>query len=322
MKDFLLSYETVYLRPKLSTLESRSFADTSMYIGGRKFRLPVMPANMVDVIGVENAKWLSENDYFYIYHRFSKNDFDTIKFLEKTNEENWKLISISIGVNEKAIKEIEHFKDKNFRIDFITIDVAHAHHERLKKIIPIIKSNFPETHLIVGNIATAEASEFLYDLGIRSMKVGIGSGSICTTRHRTGFHLPTLHSVYEVYNALKNKSEKVFIIADGGAKQYGDIAKALTFGASALMSGNLFASCIDSPAKIVEGKKVYRGSTSFEIKGEIKNVEGKALFLDGGITYEQRIEEISQALKSSISYAGGKDLSAFKDVEWGRVLEI
>jgi GMP reductase len=131
--------------------------------------------------------------------------------------------------------------------------------------------------------------------------------------------LPTLQSVYEAVNFLKTKDRKVAIIADGGAKHYGDIAKALTFGATALMSGSWFASCLDSPAKMVDGKKIYRGSTSFELKGENKHIEGRTLTLDGGFTYAERMEEISQALKSAISYAGGKDLSAFKSVEWGKV---
>ena len=110
------------------------------------------------------------------------------------------------------------------------------------------------------------------------------------------------------------------IIADGGAKHYGDVAKSLTFGATMVMNGGWFASCIDSPAKIVDGKKVYRGSTSYELKGHRKNIEGKQLELIGGTTYEQKMEEIKESLQSSISYAGGKDLKAFNDVRWGRIL--
>ena len=88
------------------------------------------------------------------------------------------------------------------------------------------------------------------------------------------------------------------------------------------MSGGWFASCVDSPAKIVSGKKIFRGSTSFDLKGVNKHIEGRTLFLDEGATYKERMEEISQSLRSSISYAGGNDLEAFTSVEWGLVFPV
>jgi GMP reductase len=113
---------------------------------------------------------------------------------------------------------------------------------------------------------------------------------------------------------------KVPIIADGGAKHYGDVAKALTLGATMVMSGGWFASCIDSPAKIINGKKLYRGSTSYESKGEHKHIEGISLELEEGFTYSDRLIEIQQSLQSAISYSGGTDLTAFNSVEWARIL--
>jgi GMP reductase len=110
------------------------------------------------------------------------------------------------------------------------------------------------------------------------------------------------------------------IIADGGVKHYGDIAKALVFGASMVMSGGWFASCIDSPAQIKDGKKIYRGSTSYELKGNKRHVEGRQLEVDSTVTYVERLYEIKQALASAISYAGGEDLSAFNNVKWARIL--
>jgi GMP reductase len=276
---------------------------------------------MADVIGIKNARWLSENGFFYIYHRFGTGEEGTIKFIETANAENWKLISISVGINGNTIEDLKFIKEnqQKMRVDFITIDIAHAHHEGVKPIIQLIKEYFPETNLIVGNVATKEAVEFLYDLGVNIIKIGIGGGSICTTRYKTGFHLPTLQSINEASEFLKTKSQTVKLIADGGVKHYGDVAKALTFGASMVMSGGWFASCIDSPARIIDGKKIYRGSTSFELKKKNNHIEGRTLVLDEETTYSERIEEISQALRSSISYAGGTDLSAFKDVEWARV---
>lgn len=323
MRDFLLSYDTVTLYPKHSILPSRSKADTSLMFCGRKFNLPVVPANMADVIDINNAKYLSENGYFYIFHRFGsfeKSYNPAYEFTSVANKENWKLISISIGVNSETLVLLDDIRNDDLRVDFITIDVAHAHHENVKDIIPFIRNRFPTTKLIVGNIATEDGVAYLCELGVDAIKVGIGGGSICTTRYMTGFHIPTLQSVSYANEVMNKRGWNVPIIADGGAKHYGDVAKALTFGASMVMSGGWFASCIDSPAKIVNGKKVYRGSTSYELKGQRRHIEGRQLELEEGTTFEQRLTEIKESIQSSISYAGGSDLSSFNTVKWGRIL--
>lgn len=318
VKDYLLSYDTVCLRPKHSTLTTRGDADTSVEFCGVRFILPIVPANMKDVIDRNTAEYLSENGYFYIYHRFGE-EYTTESFVRDANDKNWKLVSISIGVNKDALDQLQRLKSYGYRIDFITIDVAHADHDNVIPMIKRVRKMFPHTKLIVGNVATGAGVKHLCGQGVDAIKIGIGGGSICTTRHKTGFHIPTLHSLYEARIAIKKGNWKVPLIADGGARHYGDVAKALVFGASMVMSGNWFASCIDSPAKIVNGKKLYRGSTSYEAKGKRRHVEGKTLELEEGLTYADRLEEIKQALQSSISYAGGKDLSAFKSVEWERI---
>jgi GMP reductase len=317
MRDFLLSYDTVVLRPKYSTLTSRSFADTSLVFGGKKFNLPVVPSNMRDVIGIDNARWMSENDYFYIMHRF---DNIILPFIELANKENWKNISISVGVTDEYKNILDICFHNKYRIDFITIDVAHSYHENVRSMIQIIRRLYPRSFLIVGNVATKEGFRYLVELGVDCIKSGIGSGSICSTRYMTGFHLPTLHSIMEMNEVMIEDGYNIPIIADGGAKHYGDVAKALTFNATMLMSGGWFASCIDSPAKIINGKKLYRGSTSFESKGERKHIEGITLELEEGFTYSDRLKDIQQALQSSISYAGGRDLNAFNSVRWERIL--
>lgn len=312
MNNRLFSYDNMYLVPKHSSLKSRADANTTIDLCGWKFCLPVVPANMEDVIDRENAFYLSENGYFYIFHRFGKyGEGDaTHSFIANANENKWKLISASIGTgkdSETILHDVE-----GFRVDFWTVDVAHADHDNVKPIIHLLKMKFPKSKIIAGNVATADGYRFLCDLGVDVVKISIGSGSICTTRYQTGFHLPTAYSVWECAQVGRD----IPIIADGGAKHYGDIAKALVLGADMVMSGGWFASCIDSPAKIQNGKKVYRGSTSYEAKGMRKHIEGKTLELDEGTTYIERLEEIRQAICSSISYAGGNDLTAFNSVEW------
>ena len=312
MSDFLFTYDNIYLRPKHSSLKSRSLADTTTDFCGHKFNLPVVPANMADVISFENAKFLSENGYFYIMHRFNN---ATKKFADYSSDQKLKLISLSVGVGEESKSDIEYAREKLSNIDFITIDVAHGDHDNVEDMVNWIRDYFdgysPAPNIIAGNVATSDGYKFLCGLGVDAVKIGIGGGSICSTRYKTGFHLPTAYSVLE----CSEIGLDVPIIADGGAKHYGDIAKALTLGATMVMSGGWFASCIDSPARIINGKKVYRGSTSYESKGEHKHIEGITLELEEGFTYSDRLNEIKQALQSSISYAGGDDLSSFNTVE-------
>lgn len=320
MRDFLLSYDTVTLYPKHSSLPSRDKADTSLVFCGHKFKLPVVPANMKDVISVHNAEWLSRNGYFYIYHRFGEGKESTLEFIETANSGNWPLVSVSVGVNGMSYVELMIGAQNKLRIDFITIDVAHAHHENVKQTIKSIKELYPNVKLIVGNVATKDGVSYLCDLGVDAIKVGIGGGSICTTRYMTGFHIPTLQSVDYANKVIMERGLDTPIIADGGAKHYGDVAKAIRFGANMVMSGGWFASCIDSPAKIVDGKKLYRGSTSYEMKGKRDHIEGRQLELLEGTTYEQRLTEIKESIQSSISYAGGEDLFAFKTLDFGRIM--
>ena len=318
MNDFLLSYDTVTLYPRHSSLPSRDKGDTSLIFCGHKFKLPVVPANMMDVISIHNAEWLSDNGYFYIYHRFGEGEEHTLNFIK--NYQSLDIISISIGVNQESINIVDALKGQKWRVDFITIDVAHADHENVKRIIAHIKNVLPYTKLIVGNVATTDGVIYPCDLGVDAVKVGVGGGSICTTRYMTGFHIPTLQSVNYANLAMLERGIDIPIIADGGAKHYGDVAKAIRFGANMIMNGGWFASCIDSPAKIVDGKKLYRGSTSYEMKGRRNHIEGRQLELLEGTTYEQRLQEIKEAIQSSISYAGGEDLSAFETLDFGRVV--
>jgi GMP reductase len=312
MQPFLFSYDDICLRPKHSILKSRDDADTSVSFGGFRFGLPIIPANMVDVISLERARELAKDGYMYIMHRFGNATQEAVD-----SDLDGTLLSISIGVKD----DDKRFLDKLFLTPaFITIDVAHADHQNVADMLTHLHNIFAcggwamRPKFIAGNVATADGFKFLADAGADVVKVGIGGGSICTTRYKTGFHVPTAYSVWECRQ--EEKYQDVPIIADGGLKHFGDIAKALTLGADMVMSGKWFAECIDSPAKIEHGKKIYRGSTSYEAKGNNNHVEGQTLEIERACTYKERLVEIKQALQSSISYAGGKDLSAFNTVKW------
>lgn len=315
-----LYYDDVCLIPNnFSELDTRDNADTSKKFLGRTYRLPVILANMASVVNLDICRKLSEAQYFYIMHRFGyviKDDFKlsvTQDLVKTANEEKWKLISISTGVNEDSKKDLKYILDYQYRVDVITIDVALGYHQQVEDRIKYIRDKFPYTKIIAGNVAEEKSAAFLADLQVDAIKVGIGQGKVCTTKLQTGFTAPMLWSITE---ALKGANH-IPIIADGGIQHIGDIAKALVFGADMVMSGGLFAPCIDSAAELAnDGTKHYYGSASFASKKHSKNVEGKSLQIEADKTILEKLEEIHQALQSSISYAGGNKLDSLKVVDW------
>ena len=304
-----LYYDDIYLVPNYSELESRKLADTTVVFGNSRFDLPIIPSNMMSVINEEWASWLSDNHYFYVMHRFNG---CTLPFVRNANEKNWDTISISTGVNDDSYKELEQIKNDNLLVDYITIDVAHGHHIKVKQMIEFIKNYFPNVFLIAGNTSTVEATLELESWGADATKCLIGTGSACSTKYQTGFHVPSFSCILDCSHYAKKP-----IIADGGARHYGDIAKALVAGATMVMSGGMFAACKDSPAPEIDGKKCYFGNASAKAKGKNIHVEGFDLQIENAnVSLEERLIEIKQALQSSISYAGGNDLSSLTKVNY------
>ena len=305
-----LDYSDVLLVPKYSFLDSRKQADTTFKLGKWKFELPIVPSNMETVINLNLCQELDRDNYFYIMHRFQ----DVFETVQRLNDYHCKCVSASIGVNEESYQHLQSIMDNNYKIDIITIDVAHGHHVKVIAMIKFIKKYFEkDTIIIAGNVGTVEGFKQLQDAGADVVKVGIGSGVICTTRFKTGFGTPMFSTLQKI--APHKTSAK--IMADGGCKHFGDIAKALVAGADCVMSGSFFAPCANSPAKVVRGMKEYYGSTSYKQNGDrLHFIEGKQVDLELAPEYNVRFREIQQALRSSISYAGGKNLSCFTDVKF------
>jgi len=306
-----LKYSDVVLVPQYSSVDSRSYCKTSATFGPKKFNLPVIPANMRAVVDPDLARWFSENDYMYIMHRF---DVDIVEFVKNANGDQWTNISISVGVKEVDYSIITKLASLKLRVDYITVDIAHGYSDLMCRILGHIKRCLPDTYVIAGNVATYEAVDALTGWGADCVKVGIGQGHVCTTKDKTGFTMPMYGSI-EACSTLGTP-----IIADGGIKCNGDIAKALVAGASMVMIGSQFSSCLDSPAETVNRNgavyKRYFGSASVYNKRTKRHVEGIMKEIPcNQMTYKEKLEEITDDLRSAISYAGGKDLSAFKNVE-------
>jgi GMP reductase len=335
MNNKLLRYSDIVLVPKLSEVTSRSEVNIECTLGNKNFGLPVIPANMKTVIDINLARSLSDGHFFYVMHRFGISNYD---FVKTANKENWRTISISVGVKSTDLDVLRKIHNDNLRIDYITIDIAHGHSVLMKNTISEIKSIFGnDVFVIAGNVATPNAVHDITTWGADAIKVGIGQGSPCTTKDKTGFTMPMFSCMLECA-----KNANIPVIADGGVKCNGDVAKALVAGADMVMVGGMFAECVDSPAENItktlqtgfftseafrpsnykpEYKDVcykrYYGSASQYNKGHSKNIEGVLREVPcNELTYLEKLNEMSMDLQSSISYAGGNNLNCLPSVEY------
>lgn len=312
--DNVFDYEDIQLIPAKCIVNSRSECDTSITLGGRSFKLPVVPANMQTIIDENVAEFLAENGYFYIMHRF--NPERRKQFIKNMNAKNL-FSSISVGVKPEEYTFIEELKAENLFPDYITIDIAHGHSNAVINMIGHIKKHLPNSFVIAGNVGTPEAVRELENAGADATKVGIGPGKVCITKIKTGFGTGGWQLAALRWCA---KAATKPIIADGGIRTHGDIAKSIRFGASMVMIGSLFAGHEESPGQTVEkdGKlyKEYFGSASEFQKGERKNVEGKKMYVEYKGSLKDTLIEMQQDLQSSISYAGGKKLDAIRTVDY------
>jgi len=233
----------------------------------------------------------------------------------------------AIGTNSEDLERARSLLDKG--VDLIVIDTAHGHSEKVLKVLTKLKKTNFKTPVCVGNIATGEAASRLYNAGADIIKVGIGPGSICTTRMVAGIGVPQISAIMEVKKKLKKK--KIKIISDGGIKFSGDIAKALAAGADAIMMGSIFAGTDESPGKKfrLNGKiyKQYRGMGSIGAMSSgsanryfQKNYKDKSKFIpegvEGRVEYKGRLSKIiyqlQGGLRSSMGYIGAKNLEEIK----------
>ena len=316
-------YEDITLVPNMCIVDSRTECDTSVQLGKNKFKIPVIPANMECVIDEELAVKLAENNYFYIMHRFN---IDILYFIKKMKSSSL-YSSISIGVNSNSYELINTLINDNLIPDYITIDIAHGHSIKMKKILEYIRShdNFNNTFIIAGNVSSPDAVRDLNLWGANSVKVGISPGYSCTTYYTTGFGSRGIQA--SIIKECVERNQGVPIIADGGIRHICDITKSLVMGARMVMIGSMLTGFQESPGNVVTGTdgKMYQefyGSASEHSKDhkgdkKTKNIEGTMKLIPyknkSILTY---LNEIEEALQSSISYGGGKDLSCFENVDF------
>ena len=309
----IFDYDNILLLPRKCRVESRSECDASVELGERSFRIPVVPANMKTVVDETICTWMARNGYFYVMHRF---DLDSVQFVQRMKAQGL-YASISIGVKKPDYDTVDQLAEQGLAPDYITIDIAHGHADTVQAMIACLKTKLPASFVIAGNVATPEAVIDLENWGADATKVGVGPGKVCITKMKTGFGTGGWQ-----LSALKWCARVATkpIIADGGIREHGDIAKSIRFGATMVMIGSLLAGLEESPGKTVEvdGKlfKEYYGSASDFNKGEYKHVEGKRILEPVKGTLEDTLREMEEDIQSAISYAGGKKLMDIRKVNY------
>ncbi|ADX47157.1 guanosine monophosphate reductase [Paracidovorax avenae ATCC 19860] len=309
----IFDYDNVLLLPRKCRVESRSECDASITLGQRSFRLPVVPANMKTVVDEKICRWLASNGYFYVMHRF---DLDNVQFVRDMHGAGC-FASISLGVKQPDYDTVDRLVAEGLCPEYITIDIAHGHADTVKAMIAYLKQHLPQAFIIAGNVATPEAIIDLENWGADATKVGVGPGKVCITKLKTGFGTGGWQ-----LSALKWCARVATkpIIADGGIRSHGDIAKSIRFGATMVMIGSLFAGHEESPGKTVEvdGEqfKEYYGSASDFNKGEYKHVEGKRILEPIKGKLADTLVEMEQDVQSSISYSGGTKLMDVRKVNY------
>jgi IMP dehydrogenase len=317
MTKFGLSYDDILLIPNYSEVISRTQVDLITRVTRNfKIKLPIISANMDTITEFEMANKLYEFGGLGIVHRFCPVS-EEAEIIKKLREAGNKICAGSIGVAGEYKERLQALVDAGANI--ICIDVAHGHHKLMAETINLCKKY--NVDIIAGNIATAEASEFLCKNGADAVKVGIGPGSMCTTRINAGFGVPQVTALEDACAVAREYN--VPVIADGGIKNSGDVAKALAVGADSVMIGALFAGCKETPGPIhKEGNfpdyrlyKRYQGSASLESKLERgeqeRNIEGVSTTMDYKGPVKYVIKNIEDGLRSAFSYAGANNIQEY-----------
>lgn len=339
-----LTYDDILLVPKYSEVKSRSIINTNTLVSRRYGLLKPLVASCMDTVcEYKMAIKMVELGGVGCIHRFMTIDEQceqvskVVEYINKNHMyEHWGVmyddwhsdikqipVMAAIGVNDVDI-------DRAIRlvlsgVNIILIDVAHGHHINVKNMISKLREVLPTSvDIIAGNISTKESAEDLCEWGADGLRVGIGGGSLCTTRIQTGHGVPNVTSIIDCV-----EGSSVPVMADGGIRNSGDISKALSVGADCVMLGSLLAGTKESPGKIVEKGngslyKRYRGSASLETKSahkqSTKHIEGESTMIPFKGSVEYIIDKLNDGLKSALSYSGSKDI---KEFHWkSEVIEI
>lgn len=303
------TFDDVLLVPSYNHYESRKHVDISVTdrLGKFSLKLPVITSNMDTITEDKMANFIGNKGGMGALHRFCSIE-ENVEMFKKCKHPAF----VSIGCGPKDIERASALRDAG--AEYFCLDVAHAHARyvgrTIKNLRELLKDN---ACILAGNVATYAGADYLASCGADLIKVGIGGGSVCTTRIKTGFGIPTLTSIKECARVDRS------IVADGGIRFAGDIVKALAFGADFVMIGGMLAGTSSTPGtpSVVDGKKVkqYRGMASREAQedfiGEMtewKTAEGVATNVPYREDEDKIIADIVGGLRSGLTYAGAANV--------------
>ena len=315
-----LCFDDVLLVPKYSNISSRKDIDISCDLGFKKLELPIISSPMDTVTESHMAAALKEQGGLGIIHRYNSIE-EQVKLVQQANlldpnfSQNKKIsragVGAAIGVTGDYLDRAIALSEIGVRM--VCIDIAHGHHRLMREAISKIKNSIPHLHIMAGNVATLDGFNFLADAGADSIKIGIGGGSICSTRIETGHGMPTLQSVLE----CSNTDREALLIADGGIKNSGDIVKALAAGADAVILGSLLSGTKETPGSVKTSPtgtryKSYRGMASKAAqvawKGSYSSNEGVSRSVPYRGSVVDIINDLERGIRSGFSYSGCKNL--------------
>jgi IMP dehydrogenase len=326
-----LAFDDVLLVPTFTEVRSRSIPNLDTEIAGVKMSLPMISSPMDTVTESAMAIAIGLAGGMGVIHRFmsTSEQIDNIRSIVRAEDANKreipKVAAVGLGKDEVA-----RFKElwASVPLDAVLVDVANGHSSYMADGLGKIKDIAPDVNIIAGNVATGEGFHFLATTGmVNAVRVGIGSGSICSTRIQTGFGVPLLHSIMQclyMRNAVYNH-RKIAIIADGGIRYPSDVVKSIAAGADAVMCGSLFAATDETPGASIHDEnagityKVYRGMASAEVqrdhRGGLKPLtcaEGVSTRIPAKGSVTPILEEFAGGLRSGMTYANATSLEELR----------
>ena len=311
-----LTYDDISLIPtEISRIKSRKEVDTATNFLGIKLSVPIISSPMESVTGIEMAKELYNLGCLGIVNRFDSSLDELLS--NKNGIRKINAISIALNTPIDVVKKLSEGRK------IICIDTANASNREVLKKTEQVKMNV-DLKVVVGNIAHGASLKHLVDSGADGVRVGIGSGSVCSTSIQTGIGIGQVSSILDVLFSRKESKLKIAIIADGGIKGAGDVAKAIALGADAVMLGRLLAGTRETPGEVIRYNdqlwKKYRGSASFGVKMKNEFIEGEETMVAYKGAVANVVNAVSDGLRSSMSYMNCRTIEDLRKIETFAVL--
>ncbi len=311
-----VSFDDVLLVPQFSEITSRAEIDISTNLTNNiSLNLPVISAPMDTVTESEMVNSMNEFGGLGIIHRYNSLEYQ-VKIAKESIDSGATNVGAAIGVSGDYIERARALVRAG--VNVLCVDVAHGHHSLMRHALKTIRRTLGwDIHIMAGNVATLKAFNELADWGANSIRVGIGGGSICSTRIQTGHGMPTLQSVLDCANSDRTAG----LIADGGMRNSGDVTKALAAGADAVILGSMLAGTAETPGEVLRSAsgnatKVYRGMASEEAqkdwRGKASSVEGVATVIPYKGPVKNVLASLERGVRSGFSYSGCSTMIEFQ----------